>query len=261
MGMYHDYTFFDRAVVDPLWKLSWKTVIRRNLGSRQLSSRKKRDEWYDGLIDIITNALPSEPPRKQVEKLLAKDTVKRTVLRSDSQMFDMGEIMSHVVGRNAIYGVQHRDISGILAVAAQAFLDNRINAATLWSVAKLHRSDGVGWVTLSKSQQHKIESSNLPWNLTFTPIYNWQGKAAFLGGENWIGCLGVAETRRFIAFVLKANRENWVAAPLRPTPFDKRIRKAAPTLRFRSFDENLALATTAQAAQSFERPSVFRTWG
>jgi hypothetical protein len=39
-------------------------------------------------------------------------------------------------------------------------------------------------------------------------MYRWQG-STFLDGEQWANCLDVSDTRRFVAFVTRAWKENW----------------------------------------------------
>ena len=166
----------------------------------------------------------------------------------------MGEIMCQGLDRHgkSRFGLEVADISGLLAVAVRAFIEERIKPATLWSVAKLHSSDFRDWVKLG-SNEAKVIDRALPWHLMWQPIYQWQGQGAARSDE-WTNCLGVSDTRRFLGFVGKAYRENWPASPL---PDSEQEQKKS----FCDFPDCVVLARSIKRKiHRLERPCVYRMW-
>ena len=254
--MYHYYEFFDRTVVDHFWRLSWKTVMKRHRSHWFSSGGPKEPGVYGGesLRELLAFSVEPTPTGKQLDRMLATLTVSATVRRCHPQFWAMDEIMRQVLRHpeDSIVSAELRDISGLIAVAARAFLDRRITAATLWTVAKLHSAKFDDWLRLDSKQSKAIDSA-LPWRRMWQPIYSWQDRRACTDDE-WTNCLGVADTRRFARFVMDAYRANWGAAPLAQSG-------AQSSGRFRDFSDcvSLAKSMSRQLAKQ-RRPCVYRVW-
>ena len=78
--MNHYYEFFDRTVIDHFWRLSWKTVMKRNRGHWFSSGGQEEAGAYSGesLRQLLAFSLEPTPTVKQLERMLAR-------LRSDPQ--------------------------------------------------------------------------------------------------------------------------------------------------------------------------------
>ena len=111
---------------------------------------------YNGesLRQLLAFSLEPTPTVKQLERMLATLTVSATVRRCHPQFWAMDEIMRQVLGRpeDAIISLELDDISGLISVAARAFLDRKITAPTLWAVAKLHSAKFDDWLQLDSKQ-------------------------------------------------------------------------------------------------------------
>jgi hypothetical protein len=255
--MNHHYEFFDRTVIDHFWRLSWKTLMKRNRGHWFSSGGQEEAGAYSGesLRQLLTFSHEPTPNAKQLERMLATLTVSATVRRCHPQFWAMDEIMRRVLSRpeDSIFSVELDDISGLISVAARAFLDRRITAPTLWTVAKLHSAKFDEWLRLDSTESKPIDSA-LPWHRMWQPIYSWQDKSACADDE-WTNCLGVADTRRFAHFVMDAHRENWLAAPLAESS------EAPKSGRFRDFPDCVILAKSVnRRLAKLQRPCVYRVW-
>jgi hypothetical protein len=167
----------------------------------------------------------------------------------------MSELMHHYVKPNdkCVVGVEIGDVSGPIAVAAQAFLDNSIGSRTLWAVLKLHSANPKEWLKLTTVERRKIEAA-VPWQQMWKPIYRWQGEN-IVKDDEWTNCLGISDSRLFGRFVLRAYSEKWPAAALATYP-EKRRR------HFHDFADCVTLARFVESkVVTFDRPSVVRTWG
>lgn len=258
MGMSHNYTFLDRATADGLWALTWKTVLKRH-PSRWFSSdvvgRGAYGGGNDSLRSLLAFAVDTEPTDEQLDEILATLTVAATMQRCTSQFWTMEELLKQIlcVRSQSIFSVEINDISGVISVAARAFLDQRISVATLWTTAKLHSVDFGNWVKL-KSNELKTIQSALPWERMFEPIYRWQDETACLNDE-WTNCLGVTQTHLFANFIDKAYRENW------STCMQPGKRNGAETSRFRDFPDSVLLARSMRHRfRKLQRPCVYRMW-
>ena len=224
-------------------------------GSRQ-EARRRLEYNGESLRQLLAFSLEPTPTVKQLERILATFTVSATVRRCHPQFWAMDEIMRQVLDRpeDAIISLELDDISGLISVAARAFLDRKITASTLWAVAKLHSAKFDNWLQLDSKQSKCIDSA-LPWHRMWQPIYSWQDKRACTDDE-WTNCLGVADTRRFTRFVMDASRGNWAAAPLA-----ERSRAQSPG-RFRDFSDCVVLAKSIdRKLAKLRRPCVYRVWG
>jgi hypothetical protein len=243
--------------MDHVWRLSWKTVMKRNRGHWFSSGGHEEAGAYSGesLRQLLALSHEPTPNAKQLERMLATLTVSATVRRCHPQFWTMDEIMRRVLSRpdNSIFSIEVDDISGLISVAARAFLDRRITAPTLWTVAKLHSAQFAEWVRLDSTESKRIDSA-LPWHRMWQPIYSWQDKRACADDE-WTNCLGVDDTRRFARFVMDAYRGNWTAAPIAERP------KAHKSGRFRDFSDCVILANSMDRnLAKLRRPCVYRAW-
>jgi len=139
--MNHTFEFFDRAAVDHLWNISWKTLIRRNPQNAWLQSKERVElSSYDGksLRELLTFGL--QRSLKRIETILETRKVSDT-LRSCNLQFDtMSELMTNALPHSEkfIEWVEIHDVIPLISIAGQAFVSEAISAATLWSVVKLH---------------------------------------------------------------------------------------------------------------------------
>ena len=255
--MNHYYEFFDRTVIDHFWHLPWKAVMNRHRGRWFSSGAPEEAGTYNGesLRQLLAFSLEPTPTVKQLERMLATLTVSATVRRCHPQFWAMDEIMRQVLDRpeDAIISLELDDISGLISVAARAFLDRKITAATLWAVAKLHSAKFDNWLQLDSKQSKCIDSA-LPWHRLWEPIYSWQDERA-CSDDDWTNCLGVSDTRRFADFVMQAYRENWGAVLLGEESQPHSAR------RFRDFPGCVLLAKSMRRKLTgLQRPCVYRTW-
>lgn len=250
--MNHVYEFFDRTVVDPLWKGSWSALLNKSPRQRWLHSTTYEEDGYYGnsLRELLMFCANSGLSPKQIENILRTRKVAETMRRCGSQFFAMSELMHNALpnANQHIVSTEVHDVTGLMTVAVQACLSNRISPATLWSVYKLH---SVG----RKGSWQGPELSNgvkrpLPWHRLWDPIYDWQGKQ--FKHDEWSNCLGIVDTRRFVSFVLHAHSENWPAAA--PNS------KGKTEVRYRDEPNCVRLARSMLKVKQFTRPSVFRTW-
>lgn len=251
----HVYDFFDRSVVDPLWGLSWASVLEQHHSRWFHSKKMERGGYFEtSLRELIAFAVDPEPSDREIEDILSRMTVRQTIRRSNPQFWVMNVLTNELVHKPkaALFSVELEDVSGLIAVATRAFLERRITATTLWSVAKLHSSSLTEWLRLDREQVKAVDAA-LPWDHMNDPIYPWQGQEACTQGE-WTNCLGVALTRRFAGFVVNAHRQNWPAAPLKGDA--RRVAR-----RFADFPDCVHLATELERRfAALERPSVARMW-
>jgi hypothetical protein len=211
MGMNHTFEFFDRAAVDHLWNISWRTLIRRNPQNAWLQSAERVEVGtYDGksLRGLLTFCIQQSP--KRIETILETRKVADTLKKCTGQFFAMSELMTNALPHSDkfIEYVEIHEVLPLISIAWDAFLLGRISPAILWSVFKLHSLKPTDPSDDSQVAP-KWARTLLPWHRLWDPIYSWQGNNWFRG-EQSTNCLGVAGTRRFITFVLRADKENCI---------------------------------------------------
>jgi hypothetical protein len=148
----------------------------------------------------------------------------------------------------------------LMAAAAEAYLQGRISKTMLWPVFKLHVTGDPGRRLKLTRRDHEALKTALSGREMWVPIYRWQG-AGYLEDEEWANCLGVADTKRFVAVVVRAWKENWPVPRLGelsrieiPSP------KSGPP-RFRDCGIWEAFAgPVIRKVTRFERPCVFFEW-
>ena len=96
--MNHTFEFFDRAAVDHLWNISWRTLIRRNPQNAWLQSAERVEVGtYDGksLRGLLTFCIQQSP--KRIETILETRKVADTLKKCTGQFFAMSELMTNAL--------------------------------------------------------------------------------------------------------------------------------------------------------------------
>src|ERR1035441_3002123 len=255
MGMNHTFEFFDRVAVDHLWNISWKTLIKRNPQNAWLQSREPMEEGsysFKSLRELLTFGIQRSPRR--IETILKTRKVSDTIRSCNLQFFTMSELMTNALPHSEkfIEWVEIHHVLPLISIAWDAFLSGRISPATLWSVFKLNSVKPTDLSDDSQAAPGWVRAL-LPWHRLWEPIYSWQGNSPFKH-EELTNCLGLADTRRFISFVRRANKENWATESLNAKS------KAAGTLRFRDDPDCVRLFKCMRKVGRMKRPCVHRMW-
>lgn len=204
------YQFSDRGGIDPLWKLTWKEYLLR-WGRTRWARAKMTENGDDSLRSMIAFFIDPAPTAEEVDRILAEETIRWTVRRSSPQFRSISELIYNTPGlrrHGHFIGCDANYFTVLMAAAVEAYLRGRISRYILWPVFKLHSTtDPSQWLRLSHLENKALKAALAGFDM-WSPIYQWQGPA-FLEGEQWANCLGVSDTRRFIAFVLRAWNENW----------------------------------------------------
>jgi hypothetical protein len=253
--MNHTFEFFDRAAVDHLWNISWRTLIKRNPQNAWLQSTESVEVGsYRGenLRGLLTFGIQQSPER--IETILKTRKVSDTIRRCNLQFFTMSDLMTNALPHSErfIEYVEIKYIDPLISTAWQAFVSGRISAATLWSVFKVNSVKPTDFSFESQATQRWFRAL-LPWHRLREPIYSWQGEASFKHEES-TNCLGLADTRRFISFLRRANRENWA------TECPDSTSNVAGTLRFRDDPDCVRLYKCLRKVGRMKKPCVHRMW-
>ena len=149
----------------------------------------------------------------------------------------------------------------LIAVALEAHLRGRVHQSALWPTFKLHSiEDPKGWLRLSSGERRTIKAV-VSSRRMLEPIYRWQGEGGFLDGEQWANCLGIADTRRFVALILRAWKENWPVPRLGELDRISLPPSQAEPPRFRDFElSKLFVRPLTNKVSRFDRPCVFFEW-
>lgn len=229
-------------------------------------------ETEDTLRGLLAFAMEPAPSDEQIEQVLSKLTVAQTIRQCIPQFWTMSMIMHELLKQPeaSILDVEIKNPLGLIGIATRAFLDGNVTASTLWAVTKLHTVIVPEQFELT-NQESRLIYEALPWDRMGNPVYRWQGKNPCVD-EEWTNCLGVADTRRFIAFVLRAYRENWSGIPL-VSGSDKKSpgraksgAKPAPNrideqrTCFKDNPDYVAFAEVVSELHRFRRPFVSRMW-
>jgi hypothetical protein len=260
MGMEQAYDFFDREAFDPVWRLSWaeflKTHRTRWAANRKYSPGEYYNESLRGLISFSIDPQPSSP---EIEDILRRRTIRWTLRQSNIRLFTMSEIMSNVPSlRDRVMAFSMKcEIDSLLAAAVDAYLNQRAGVAAFRAVFKLHCVTDPG--SFLKLNRHELTTLRVAFPAAFQvqePIYSWLGPY-WDDGEHWTNGLNVAETRTFVAFVIRAWEENWPCPRIKGmelNPFSEQS-------RFRDFGLHKALASAARRRVTrWQKPCVFRQW-
>jgi hypothetical protein len=257
------YCFFDRSAVDPLWKMSWEVFLRL-YGKHRRGKRSREADVHSWLRELIAFSVEPEPSDAEVDDIIRRRTLRWTIQRSSPQFYTMGEIMCGVprlAKSCAVLGVWANDLSVLLAAAAEAYFRGEVTASGFKSVLKLHYSKFEDFIRLSRRERSVVRGL-MDVDQYAKPIYPWQGETAVLD-EEWAGCLGVADTKRFFALVDRLWKQNPEVRRILDVDVDH-IEFCTPsrdTHRFRDFGISRHLMNLwSRKVRSFEQPCVFRRW-
>jgi hypothetical protein len=161
----------------------------------------------------------------------------------------------------AVLDVWANDLSVLLAAAAEGYFRGEVTVSGFKSVLKLHYSKFEDFIRLSKSERSVVRGL-MDVDRYAKPIYPWQGEMAILD-EEWAGCLGVADTKRFFALVDRLWKQNPEVRRILDVDVDH-IEFCTPgrdTYRFRDFGISRHLMNLwSREVRSFGQPCVFRRW-
>jgi len=254
------YCFFDRSAVDPLWGMSWQDFLRL-CGKHRRGKRFDVDSW---LRELIAFSVEPEPSDAEVDDIIRRRTPRWTIQRSSPQFYTMGEIVCgapRLAKSCAVLDVWANDLSVLLAAAAEGYFRGEVTVSAFKSVLKLHYSKFEDFIRLSKSERSVVRGL-MDVEQYAKPIYPWQGEMALLD-EQWAGCLGVADTKRFFALVDRLWKQNPEVRRILDVDVDH-IEFCTPgrdTHRFRDFGISRHLMNLwSRKVRSFEQPCVFRRW-
>jgi hypothetical protein len=256
MGMEQVYEFFDREAFDPVWRLSWAEFLKKHR-TRWASTPEYSPGVYvnESLRGLICFSTEPQPSPKEIEDILGRRTIRWTLQQSDSRLFTMSEIMSRMPSlRDQVMRFSIKcEINSLVAAVVDAYLTRRSGVAALRAVLKLHCVADPG--SYLKLNRHELTALRTAVPAVFQePIYPWLGPY-WLDGEQWTNGLKVAETRTFVAFVIRAWEENWPCPRIKgmtTEPFSDQS-------RFRDFGLHKVLATSARTrVTGWRKPCVFR---
>lgn len=257
MGMEQVYDFFDREAFDPVWRLSWAEFLKKHRTHWASTQDYSPDGYFnESLRGLISFSIEPQPSPKEIEDILRRRTIRWTLQHSDRKLFTMSEIMSNVRSmRNRAVGFSIKcEIDSLLAAAVDAYLTRRAGVAALRAVLKLHCADPGNYLRLNRRESAALRDA-VP-ALFQEKIYSWLGPY-WLEGEQWTNGLNVAETRAFVAFVIRAWEENWPCPRIR----DMTREPFSDQSRFREFKLHKVLASSARRrVTKWQKPCVFREW-
>jgi hypothetical protein len=257
------YHFFDRNACDQLWRSSWKEYLSR-WGKTRWAKGPFTGESTESLRDMISFHIDPQPTAGDVERILAHETIRQTVRRSSPQFGPMSQLLSKTPGfrkySECIF-FKGDYFAVLMAAGFEAYLQGRVSQSDLWPVFKLHSiEDPRGWLRISSGERKTIKAV-VSSRRMLGPIYRWQGEGGFLVGDQWSNCLGVADTRRFVALILRAWKENWSVPRLRKVDRISTPPSGAEPPPFRDFElSKYFVEPLAKKVSHFERPCVFFEW-
>jgi hypothetical protein len=257
MGIEQVYDFFDREAFDPVWRLSWAEFLKKH-PTRWASNPEYCPGVYasESLRGLISFSITPGPSPQEIEDILRRRTIRWTLQQSDVRLYMMSEIMPKVRSlRDRVMGFAMKcEIDSLLAAAVDAYLTRRAGVAALRAVLKIHCVDDAG--SFLKLNRHEATALRVAVPGVFQePIYSWLGP--YWLDEQWTNGLNVAETRAFVAFVIRAWEENW------PCPRIKEMTREpySDQSRFRDFRLHKALASSVRKrVVEWQKPCVFRRW-
>ena len=246
------YDFFNREFYDPIWLMAWPEFIKLN-GTRWAKSKKYEPGEYVGtsLTELVCFCLEEEPSDEELKDILERRTIRWTIQRCDSAFFLMSELMCHVPGHRSNHFVVEESEGGVLiAAATAAYLGGKTDAKTLRAVLMACGSPPEGWLSLTRKQKALLAepSANIDY---MKPLYRWQAEGACCEGEG-VTCLGIPDTRRFVAFIENAYSGNWEVMKLLDAEANK--------VNFRDFEDAEYFHSAARKMRRTGSPSVFRTY-
>lgn len=228
--MSQDYfiQFIDRAVVDPMLRLSWREYQKRY--------NVNREEMVENF-----SYLPSELSEDEVDFILDNKSVLWT-MKTGGLMFLNAIICSAPHVEKKCPTVNCWDLFGdadslepLCSAAMNGFLRNKIDAKTLNAVAVISCQVGScinpsEFLYLTKKHKAIIRKALKPLLCSQPPIYSWQKCTLEEYNNGYITCLGLVDTKRFIHFLTQAWEENW--DDLRESEMAKHLIRLVKTRHF-----------------------------
>jgi len=251
MSIEHFYWFVDLSAVDPILQMSWETFLR-NYPWRQQSLEK-----------FLLFAVETEPNRVTINQILRGRTIRWTMRRATPAYYFLNEIVHHVPGLKSqcpeIWVSKDLDseIAVLLASAVEAFLRSQISQRTLWAVYNLNGADDPqAWLQLSRSECKKVKNA-LGCGAVEKPIFRWQKHECLVEDYR---TLGLADTKRFTNFLLRAWKENWTVPRLKDDIKKELKLSSESNFYFRNFELTKHLVNSFNATH-LVKPCLLRYFG
>jgi hypothetical protein len=224
MSIEHFYWFIDREVVDPVLEMSWKAFLRKYPWDR------------DFVDDIFMFALDPELDADAISHILENHTLRWTMKRASPGYWFLNHIVHHVRAlerRCPSVWPEYLYESAVLdAASVEAFLEGKISEEILWAVYNINGlHDPRVFLQLPRRELWNVEIA-LGSGAVENPIYRWQSDECLTEGYS---CLGLRDTKRFIAFLHQAWNENWPVPRLNEEA-RKELELTNKTHHFRDFD-------------------------
>jgi hypothetical protein len=255
----HHYWFFDKAVVDPLLRKSWKKFLRT------------RSWTPERAAEFVKVWLFPEPSTSATKRILASKTLLWTIKNSKAQCAALEDLLWDVPGvLEQCPSICERKgwapVAGLLfAVAVNAFLKGVIDERTMGALVSLHCTSTLDDFISVSEEEEILLASKKSWTFSDCNIYFGWWRAAYRWqtwneGDNDYCCLGIADTKRFIAFLDQAWRKNWPAPRLTDRTREDLAVSKRGTPSFRDFQVAREFMGAIKSA-SLRRPCVFRYFG
>lgn len=264
MGIKTYYTFFDRAVIDPVWRSPWKDFFQRHPRSRAEISE---------LIEFGYNPEGvggRGPSDEELAEVFETKTVAWTLRRSTPQFSVMSDIMwlipklrRHSLDVSTGY---NEDCFALVAAGIDGWVRRTVRDRTLLAILKLHNFEQLShWLDLPKRIVTQVKRLVSP-RMRSKPLYAWQGSEACRYSPFGVSdyerdnCLNLADTRRFLTFLERAWEENKAVPFLRPD-IGRGLSVDLATIaspKFRDVDLAQDLVAKRKAIRRFEKPCVLR---
>lgn len=243
------YTVFDGAVLDSVWRLTWKEFFRRHPRSRA------------AMRQLIAFGYNPEPSEEEIAAIFDTKTVAWTIRHSTPQLYVMSELMYFVPKLRQrsldIPTYFSEDWLGLIAAGIDTWMRGRIGGPTLSAILKLHGFFELGRdLDLPKRVVGRVKKL-IRLTRFSTPLYRWQWSD--FTDYDCCSCLNVEDTKRFVAFISQAWNDN------RPIPFLRPDTgrglsvdvTAAVVPAFQQLDVARTLAAKLRVIRTYKRPRMF----
>jgi hypothetical protein len=248
MAFEHFFWFVDRAIIDPLLDMSWRSYLRKYPRSRR------------ELEQLLTFVVEPEPEPDAVADILARRTLRWTMKRATPAYYFLNDVIhgAPVMRRRSPEVWSGVDETAILVAATcDAFLRRDIDGKTLWAVHNISGGEDLrNWLRLSPSELTQL-SDALSHGAVEKPLFPWQSNECL---EDGYRVLGATDAKRFLAFLTRAGEENWPAPRIR-TDIRRRFEwmgQAVP--RFLDVQLTKKLVRCVNTMR-FARPCILRYFG
>jgi hypothetical protein len=250
MGMEHSFWFGDYDFAESIVDMDWPSFLR------------KYPRLRSEVEQIIGFGVDPEPDAAAIADILARRTLKWTMQRSTSAYFFLLAIFDCLPKRHRRkYEVwmQPYEIAVLVASFCDAYLRGDIDEKTLWAVHNI-TGGGIhgGWLTLSRSEREQL-LEGAGYGAVEKPLFPWQSNDCL---RDDYSVLRSVDSKRFIAFLIRAGDENWPAP--RITTEVKRELQLADDTTPRFLDVSLTRELSAQVRKRrnrFARPCVIGNFG